>query len=76
MQRRPAVAIVNRLPVHLRRHGISWSELARRTLLPPELLCRLRGARANPPLAIAEQVAAALDVPIERLWRLTSSRAR
>ena len=70
--RMPRPPLENRLPLHLRRHGITWSELARRTLLPPELLHRLRNPRANPPLAIAEQIATALNVPIERLWQLTA----
>ena len=47
---------------------MSWSELARRTLLPPALVSRLRAPTANPRLSIAERVAAALGVPVEHLW--------
>jgi transcriptional regulator with XRE-family HTH domain len=47
-----------------------WGELARRTLLPASLLARLRAPDANPRLAVAERIAAALGVPVEALWRL------
>ncbi|HYV58337.1 MAG TPA: helix-turn-helix domain-containing protein [Candidatus Nitrosopolaris sp.] len=67
--RRPPVAI-NRLPAALARLGISWSELGRRTLLPPRLLARLRSPAANPRLAVAERVADALALQIEDLWIL------
>jgi hypothetical protein len=62
--------IVNRLPVLLPRLGVSWAELSRRTLLPGRLLARLRAPDANPRLTVAERIASALDVPIERVWRL------
>jgi hypothetical protein len=66
----PRPAVVNRLPGMLPRLGVSWGELSRRTLLPGRLLARLRAPDANPRLTVAERVAAALDVPVERLWRL------
>jgi DNA-binding XRE family transcriptional regulator len=47
-----------------------WSALARQTGLPPQVIRRLRDPRANPSLAVAEQVARALDLPIEALWEL------
>jgi hypothetical protein len=62
--------IVNRLPALLPRLGVSWGELSRRTLLPGRLLARLRAPDANPRLTVAERIAAALDVPVERVWRL------
>lgn len=65
-------AVVNHLPELLRRRGVSWGELGRRTLLPARLIARLRAPGVNPRLAIAERVAAALDVPVERLWRLAA----
>jgi transcriptional regulator with XRE-family HTH domain len=74
MTRRPPPSVVNRLPDHLRRHGIPWGELARRTLLSPRLLGRLRARGANPRLAIAERIAAALGVPVETLWALERRR--
>jgi hypothetical protein len=74
MTRRPPPSVANRLPEYLRRHGIPWGELSRRTLLPPRLLGRLRAHTANPRLAIAERIAAALDVPIEALWALDRRR--
>jgi hypothetical protein len=49
---------------------MTWGELARRTLLPPRLLARLRAPDANPRLAVAERVAAALGVRVEDLWAL------
>jgi hypothetical protein len=68
MSERPASLVTNHLPAFLDRQGISWGELARRTLLPPRLVARLRAPHANPRLTIAERVAAALAVPVERLW--------
>jgi hypothetical protein len=65
-RRRPAV--LNRLPGELARQGLSWGELARRTLLPSRLIGRLRSPAANPRLAVAQRVATALGVPVERLW--------
>jgi hypothetical protein len=49
---------------------MTFGELGRRTLLPPRLVARLRLPTANPRLAVAELVAAALDVAIEDLWGL------
>jgi hypothetical protein len=67
--RRPPPAVENRLPVLLAAHGIPWSELGRRTLLPQRQLGRLRAPAANPHLAVAERVAAALGVAVEDIWR-------
>jgi len=67
MARRPP-AVLNRLPILLGRHGMSLGELERRTLLPPRLLARLRAPGANPRLAVAERIAAALGVPVEAVW--------
>jgi len=69
-----ASPVVNRLPALLERRGMSWSELARRTLLPQPLLARLRAPTANPRLAVAERVAAALGLPVEQLWTLSAAR--
>jgi hypothetical protein len=55
---------------------MSWGELARRTLLPVRRVARLRASAANPRLAVAERVAAALGVPIERLWSLPPAPRR
>ena len=68
--RRRDPVLTNRLPATLARQGVTWGELARRTLLPARLLVRLRAPGANPRLAVAQRVAAALGVPVERLWRL------
>ena len=70
----PHPRIVNRLPSVLGELGVSWSELSRRTLLPARLLARLRAPTANPRLAVAERVAAALDVPVESVWTLGRRR--
>ena len=67
MARRPP-AVLNRLPILLGRHGMSWGELERRTLLPPRLLARLRAPGANPRLVVAECIAVALGVPVEAVW--------
>jgi transcriptional regulator with XRE-family HTH domain len=67
---RSGPSVTNRLPNLLRRHGISWSELTRRTLLSPGHVARLRAPDANPSLAVAERVAAGLGVPVESLWQL------
>jgi hypothetical protein len=68
--RRGAPRVVNHLPRALVAAGWTFGELARRTLLPARRLAHLREADANPPLAVAERVAAALDVPVEHLWTL------
>ena len=65
-----ALRVVNRLPAVLARRRISWGELARRSLLPVRLVARLRTRAANPPLATAERVAAALGLTVEDLWSL------
>jgi hypothetical protein len=75
MSRRP-VRIVNRLPAVLARRAMSWGELTRRTLLPARLLARLRAPDANPRLAVAERVAAALGLPVEEIWTLAPGRER
>jgi transcriptional regulator with XRE-family HTH domain len=67
-RRAPAVAH-NRLPGVLAALGVSPGELARRTLLPSRRLARLRGPHANPPLPVAQRIAAALGLPVEALFR-------
>lgn len=74
MPPRRAPAVTNHLPAMLRRQGVSWGELGRRTFLPGRVLVRLRVPGANPRLAVAERVAAALGVPVERLFRLRAGR--
>jgi transcriptional regulator with XRE-family HTH domain len=73
---RSRAALHNRLPGLLRQRGITWGELARRTLLPAARLRRLAAAHANPRLAVAERVAAALDLPLEAVWTLGRRRRR
>jgi hypothetical protein len=68
--------VVNRLPSLLERRAMTWGELARRTLLPAAMLGRLRAPGANPRLAVAERVAAALGVPVESVWSLAGRRRR
>jgi transcriptional regulator with XRE-family HTH domain len=67
---RSSPAVANRLPRLLRQRGITWTELARRTLLSRGHMARLRAHDANPRLAVAQRVAAALDVPVEAVWQL------
>ena len=71
-----ASRIVNGLPALLARRGMSWGELARRTLLPPRLLARLRAPAANPRLVVAERVAAAVGASVEELWDVVPRRGR
>ncbi len=77
MTLRPTPPLVNQVPRLLARRGMTWGELARRTLLPASVVARLRAADTNPRLAVAERVAAALGVPVEELWTLRAPpRAR
>jgi hypothetical protein len=66
----------NHLPRLLGERGITWGELARRTLVPAARLRRLGAAHANPRLGVAERVAAALDLPLEAVWTLGRRRRR
>ena len=68
--------VVNGLPALLARRGLSWGELARRTLLPPRLLARLRAPGANPRLVVAERVASAVGASIEDVWDVVPHRRR
>ena len=70
----PGPRVTNRLPQVLGRADMPWGELARRTLLSPRLLARLRRPDANPSLAVAARVAGALGVPVEGLWSLPRRR--
>jgi transcriptional regulator with XRE-family HTH domain len=76
MTARTVRGVINRLPRLLRERGISWTELGRRTLLSPGHLARLRVPDANPSLAVAERIAAVLDVPVESVWQLEPSSWR
>jgi transcriptional regulator with XRE-family HTH domain len=62
--------VSNRLPRLLRQRGLTWTELARRTLLSRGHMARLRARDANPRLVVAERVCAALAVPVEEFWQL------
>ena len=65
-----ALAVICRAAEVVRQQDWGWATLARRTGLPLHVLHRLRQSDTNPPLAVAERVARALDVPIEALWTL------
>jgi hypothetical protein len=73
---RSGAVLHNRLPGLLRQRGLTWGELARRTLLPAARLRRLGAAQANPRLGVAQRVAAALDLPLEAVWTLGRRRGR
>jgi len=62
--------VTNRLPDVLAGRGLTWGEVGRRALVPARHLRALRAPHANPPLALAERVAAALGTTIEELWTL------
>ena len=66
-------AVISRLPGLLRRRGITWTELGRRTRLTRAQLARLGDRHANPRLAVADRVAAALGMPVESIWRLAET---
>ncbi len=70
MPSRARPAVTSRLPRLLRQRDITWTELARRTLLSRGHMARLHARNANPRLVVAERVAAALDVPVESVWQL------
>ena len=74
--RRARPHLVNLLPLVLRRQGVGWGDLARRTLLPSRTVALLRARGANPPLATAERVAAALGVRVEDVWTVAPARRR
>lgn len=65
---RPSSSVTNHLPALLRQRGMTWGEFGRRTLLPRRLVVRLRTPHANPQLAVAERVAAALGLAVEEIW--------
>jgi transcriptional regulator with XRE-family HTH domain len=70
LRMRTGPTVTNRLSLLLRQRDITWTELARRSLLSRGQLTRLRARDANPRLAVAERVATALDVPVEAVWQL------
>jgi len=70
MRSHPGPTVVNRLPRLLRQRGLTWTELSRRTLLSRGHMARLRAVDANPRLAVAQRIAAALDLPVESVWQL------
>ena len=67
-------AVHNRLAAVLVRLDVPLGELARRTMLPARVLARLRSPHANPPLAVAQRVARALDIRVEMIFRLRKRR--
>jgi transcriptional regulator with XRE-family HTH domain len=70
MPLRSSPTVTNCLPRLLRQRGLTWTELARRTLLSRGHMARLHAHDANPRLVVAERVCAALDVPVEAVWQL------
>ncbi|MFN8543954.1 MAG: hypothetical protein U0807_07105 [Candidatus Binatia bacterium] len=66
----------NRLPAVLAACGMGWGDLGRRARLAPGVVRRLQTTHANPRLAVAERVAAALDLPVEALWTLRRGAPR
>ncbi len=70
MRPRTRPAVTNHLPRILRQRGITWTDLARRTRLSRGQMARIRAHDANPRLVVAQRIAAALDLPVDSLWRL------
>jgi transcriptional regulator with XRE-family HTH domain len=69
-------AVHNRLAAVLARLDVPLGELARRTMLPPRVLARLRSPQANPPLRVAARIARALGVRVEAIFSLAEGTAR
>jgi len=63
--------LVNLLRNELRERGVSQAELARRLGRAREQVCQLvNDPEPNPSLRTALAIAAALDAPVEKLYRL------
>jgi len=50
--------------------GWTWARLAREANVSRPYLCRIMGGHHRPGVAIAEDVAAALDVEIAEIWEV------
>lgn len=66
----PRRRVRNLLPGALAKRGVSFGELARRARLSVPVVARLRATHSNPSLDVVERLAAALDRPVEALFRL------
>ena len=58
----------------LKRIKITHEELARRIQATPETLKAIQDGRYDPPLSVAHKLAAALHVPVEKLFHDTEGR--
>ncbi len=52
----------------MKRNNLSFEEVARRIQATPETLKAIEDGRYDPPLSVAHKLAAALHVPVEKLF--------
>ncbi|MGO7450558.1 helix-turn-helix domain-containing protein [Rhizobium leguminosarum] len=58
----------SRIDELLKRNNTTIEEMARRIEATPEMLKAIQDGRYDPPLSVAHKLAAAFDVPVERLF--------
>jgi DNA-binding XRE family transcriptional regulator len=52
----------------MKRQNVGFEEVARRIQATPEMLQAIEDGRYDPPLSVAHKLAAALHVPVEKLF--------
>jgi hypothetical protein len=67
---RPSLRVTNTLSGTLVARGLSFTMLAELTGLPYRRVLRIAKPDSNPPIRQALRIAAVLDLPIERFFRL------
>ena len=58
----------SRISELIKRNNTSIEEVAKRIEASPELLRAIEDGRYDPPLSVAHKLAAAFDVPVEKLF--------
>lgn len=58
----------SRMSELMKRSGTTIEEVARRIEASPEMLKAIEDGRYDPPLSVAHKLAAAFEVPVERLF--------
>jgi transcriptional regulator with XRE-family HTH domain len=72
---RPSLRVTNTLGEILASRGLSYATLAELTGIPYRRVLRIAQRRSNPPLRQALEIAAVLDLPIERFFRLRATES-
>jgi len=67
---RPSLRVTNTLSDTLLARGLSYAMLAELTGIPYRRVLRIAKPGSNPPLHQVLRIAAVLDVPVERFFRL------